>query len=121
MGGEAAEIALNRVALPDAPVLGLRETRESHYARHMTLDQPNASPAPADWYDFQGRQRWWDGASWTENWGPTAAPNSVVVVQQRQGTNHILHLLLSVVTFGLWIPVWVIVATVNSLRAPFSR
>ncbi len=26
----------------------------------------------------------------------------------RKGTNHILHLLISCVTFGLWIPVWVL-------------
>ncbi len=25
---------------------------------------------------------------------------------QRKGTNHILHLLLSLVTVGLWIPIW---------------
>lgn len=29
---------------------------------------------------------------------------------QRSGTNHVLHLLLSVFTAGLWIPAWVIVS-----------
>ncbi len=29
-----------------------------------------------------------------------------LVVARRQGTNHILHLLLSLVTCGLWLLVW---------------
>ena len=32
------------------------------------------------------------------------------VVIFRKGTNHILHLLLAVITFGLWIPVWMIIS-----------
>jgi len=27
---------------------------------------------------------------------------------QRPGANHILHLLLSLITAGLWIPIWVL-------------
>ncbi len=30
-------------------------------------------------------------------------------------TNHILHLLVSIFTIGLWIPVWVIVGICNSI------
>ncbi len=29
---------------------------------------------------------------------------------ERKGTNHILHLLLSVFTFGFWVIIWVLVA-----------
>jgi hypothetical protein len=31
-------------------------------------------------------------------------------------TNHVLHLLLTLFTFGLWAPVWFIVALYNSNR-----
>lgn len=33
---------------------------------------------------------------------------------EKYKTNHILHLLLSVLTAGFWIPVWVIVAISNA-------
>lgn len=32
-----------------------------------------------------------------------------MVLAERQTPNHILHLLLSVVTVGFWIPVWLLV------------
>lgn len=44
-------------------------------------------------------------------------PGQVVMVHGKR-PNHILHLLLSVVTFGLWLPVWLIVAaTTREQRA----
>lgn len=33
-----------------------------------------------------------------------------------QNTNHILHLLLSVVTVGWWVPVWILVSLSNSIE-----
>ena len=33
--------------------------------------------------------------------------------RRRYETSHILHLLLSVVTVGFWIPVWIVVAIIN--------
>ncbi len=35
-------------------------------------------------------------------------------------TNHILHLLLSIVSAGIWLPIWVIVALVNAFRSDVS-
>ena len=32
-------------------------------------------------------------------------------------TNHLLHLLLSLVTLGVWIPVWIVIA----FSSPFRR
>ncbi len=32
------------------------------------------------------------------------------VLAVRKGTNHILHLILSLVTIGFWIPVWIVCA-----------
>ena len=37
-----------------------------------------------------------------------------LVLAQRQKQNDILHLLMSLVTAGLWIPVWIIMGMVNS-------
>lgn len=36
-----------------------------------------------------------------------------VVVQQKRGVNHGLHFVLTVLTFGLWLPIWLIVAIAN--------
>jgi hypothetical protein len=38
-------------------------------------------------------------------------PPHIVVHQDRgKPVNHVLHAVLSVLTFGLWLPVWLIVA-----------
>jgi hypothetical protein len=31
-------------------------------------------------------------------------------------TNHVLHLLLSILTFGIWIIVWIVLAYLNSVK-----
>lgn len=38
-----------------------------------------------------------------------------MVLAEKQTPNHILHLLLSVVTVGFWIPVWLLVAIGSDL------
>ena len=40
----------------------------------------------------------------------------LVTMVSGKKTNHILHLLLSVVTLGLWLPVWLIVAAFGGER-----
>lgn len=37
-----------------------------------------------------------------------------MVLAERQTPNHILHLILAVVTAGLWIPVWILVTIFTS-------
>ena len=69
--------------------------------------------APAGWYPTREGQRYWDGRQWTEQLAPPAA-GVVVVGRDPYETNHVLHLLLTVFTFGLWAPVWLVVAVVNS-------
>jgi len=32
------------------------------------------------------------------------------VLVKRPGTNHVLHLLLSIVTMGFWLPIWILVS-----------
>lgn len=78
-------------------------------------DAPTPVPAPTTvapgWYPevATGRQRWWDGTKWTDY-----APAPQVVVVQKKQTNHVFHLLMSIITLGLWIPVWIIVAIANA-------
>lgn len=76
------------------------------------IEQP---PPPAGWYPFDAtRQRYWDGTAWTDNYAPAVTQPAVVVVPGRRGTNHAFHLIMSIVTIGLWIPVWIIVSIANS-------
>lgn len=80
----------------------------------MTDLEPQPA-VPAGWYVQGHQQRWWDGVQWTDNFAPLAAPVPQVVVQQQpRRTNHAFHLIMSIVTVGLWIPVWIIVAIANS-------
>jgi len=80
--------------------------------------------------------RYFDGAQWTENRAPmqprrqqphpTAAqpiivnqqfaPQAPPVVVYTSGTNHGLHLVLTLLTCGLWLPVWIILVIVNGGR-----
>jgi len=36
---------------------------------------------------------------------------------RRKGVNHVLHLLLTLVTLGLWLPVWVVLSAMNNERS----
>lgn len=72
---------------------------------------------PAGWYTVaDGRTLWWDGHRWTivpepgQAVQPTRAVTSVPVQ-----TSHTFHLILTLVTCGLWAPVWAVVAVLNSL------
>jgi hypothetical protein len=40
-----------------------------------------------------------------------------MVLAEKQTPNHVLHLLLALVTVGFWIPVWVIAQIMSELRA----
>lgn len=42
--------------------------------------------------------------------------DKLVLLAQKPKTSHILHLLMSVVTAGFWVPVWVIVALINQQK-----
>lgn len=81
---------------------------------------------PAGWYDDgSGRNRWWDGAQWTHHFAPVAntqqpaVQQSTVVVPQRKmyKTSHGFHLVMSLITLGLWLPVWLIVGLYNAAKA----
>lgn len=38
------------------------------------------------------------------------------LLSKKKSTSHVLHLILSIVTVGFWVPVWVIVALSNSIE-----
>ena len=95
------------------------------------------NPVPAGWFDDQqnpGMLRYWDGQAWTDHRAPRPAPQpqapvyqapvervaapAQVVVEQRRvyKTSHAFHLIMSIVTIGLWIPVWIVVGLMNAAR-----
>jgi hypothetical protein len=77
------------------------------------------NPSPG-WYPDPGGQsgqRYHDGRRWTQHFVPTppaapapAAQAVAVAVAGGGGTNHALHAVLTLLTCGLWLPVWILVA-----------
>jgi hypothetical protein len=90
------------------------------------LTSPSSNP-PAGFYDHNGRQRWWDGAQWTDHYqtaaavptaiapapqpvhvtGPATAASlnvkrEVVYNRQQKGHSIVKHIFLG--GFLLWIP-----------------
>jgi hypothetical protein len=76
-------------------------------------------PSPG-WYPDPGGQpgqRYHDGTRWTQHFVPTppaasppAAQAVAVAVSGGGGPNHALHAVLTLLTCGLWLPIWVLVA-----------
>lgn len=92
---------------------------------------PSTAPpvAPPGWYpDPQGApvQRYHDGTRWTSHTAQPAQPAPpqqhgatgqasmaqavAVTVQTGAGPNHALHAVLTIVTCGAWLPVWILIA-----------
>jgi hypothetical protein len=98
----------------------------AHDPRHITPQDVQMSyPAPAPqpgWYpDPSGApgQRYFDGAQWTLQ----APPPPTIVINNvgapapfyvTTGPNHALHLVLTLLTCGMWLPVWLLIAIVGS-------
>jgi hypothetical protein len=73
-----------------------------------------AAPPKANWYQsptHPGFYERWNGTEWTGEIIPTEK------FAKRNQTNHTLHLILSICTLGLWIPVWIVVGIVNTIAA----
>lgn len=74
------------------------------------------TPAPGWYQDSSGQpgQRYHDGRRWTEHFVPTApsapAPVVAVAVSTGGGPNHALHAILTFLSCGLWLPIWILVA-----------
>jgi hypothetical protein len=82
------------------------------------MQQTPQGQTPPGWYpDGRGAVRWWDGNRWTGHVQPRP-PVAVVPVAQPlpkryvtrgvSGTEHLIHLVLTVATCGLWLIVWLI-------------
>lgn len=98
---------------------------------------PTTPAVPAGWHPHPqnpGLLRYWDGQAWTDHTAPThqpagpAAPVAQqpqqIVIQQSNNmgggygprTNHALHFVLTVLTGGLWLVVWIPVAISNNAK-----
>jgi hypothetical protein len=74
----------------------------------------------AGWFpDPSGQpgQRYHDGQRWTQHFMPTPppivsapAPAVAVAVSSGGGPSHALHAVLTFLTCGLWLPIWILVA-----------
>lgn len=84
---------------------------------------------PPGWYpDPSGApgQRYFDGQQWTYQAPPQSPPQQLVVINNTvsaptpfvisAGPNHALHLVLTLLTCGMWLPVWLIVAIASPSR-----
>lgn len=84
------------------------------------------TPQPGWYPDPSGTgQRYFDGTAWTAQHVPPPPPSSIIInnvvnttpaVVVDSGPNHALHLILTLLTCGMWLPVWVIVTVVTSGR-----
>lgn len=75
----------------------------------------------AGWHPDPGGQpgqRYHDGRRWTEHFVPTPPPMPAqptaapiaVAVSNGGGANHALHAVLTLLSCGLWLPIWILVA-----------
>ncbi len=115
--------------------------------QHASPSTPAVGSTPAGWYQDPygpaGQYRWFDGAQWgaqtqvaqsppTSGYGYHGQPQyaqTVVVpgsaaaataVSVSAGPNHGLHLVLTILTCGLWLPVWILVAIFGRKRVSVS-
>jgi hypothetical protein len=74
------------------------------------------TPSPG-WHPDPGGQpgqRYHDGRRWTQHFVPTPPPapiptaQAVAVAVSGGGTNHALHAVLTLLTCGLWLPIWIL-------------
>lgn len=78
---------------------------------------------PPGWYiTAEGVERWWNGEAWTETVRatPQSAPAPMptkAITKQPVHTNHVFHLIMTLLTCGLWgLFVWLPMTILNSLR-----
>jgi hypothetical protein len=86
---------------------------------------PQPLPA-AGWYPQGGGLRYWDGQAWTDHLAPPP-PVYPHYPQQRwravgvSGGEQVGHLMLTMMTCGMWLPVWVIIVIVRGRRRYLPR
>lgn len=78
------------------------------------MTQPLPQPG---WYPSgTNLERWWDGQQWGPQTRPTvtAIPRKAVAWVPHQ-THPLFHLIMTVLTCGLWLPVWLVIAIIQSV------
>lgn len=86
-----------------------------------------------------GQLRWFDGNEWTDHFHQQAAVTQPALAQPTiviagggsgaavattvnvKGPNHALHFILTIVTCGLWLPVWIIIAVFGRRRVQVTN
>uniref|UniRef100_A0AB39U1Q0 DUF2510 domain-containing protein n=8 Tax=unclassified Caudoviricetes TaxID=2788787 RepID=A0AB39U1Q0_9CAUD len=106
-------------------VVGYRQPE--HYPTVPVPPPTYSAPAPppaANWYpdpQSPGILRYWDGVRWTEHRSaatPTATATVYNNVNVRGGGSDAgVHLILTILTCGLWIPVWIIIEIIKSISS----
>ncbi len=77
---------------------------------------------PASWHPDPtnpGLLRYWDGVQWTEHrQAQTPVATATVYNNVRVsggGSDAVLHLLLTIFTCGLWLPIWILIELVKAI------
>lgn len=75
----------------------------------------------AGWYPdprAPGVQRYWNGQAWTESVAAQQQQTPMwAVTESKRHTSHTFHLLMTVLTFGMWgVFVWLPMTVINALR-----
>ena len=79
-------------------------------AGQKTKAEPGWYPCPTGW---PGILRYFDGDQWTGYWYAMSQPVGVVASPP---TDHLLHLVLTILTCGMWLPVWMFLAIFGSRK-----
>jgi len=102
------------------------EAISGHAATPAPLPPTDAQASPG-WYPYgDGTTRWWTGVNWVassilQDNGPRPAASepqprmAFVVPPQRAPMNHTFHLIMSLITLGLWLPVWALIAVLRAV------
>ncbi len=82
--------------------------REEQHPTVLVERSASSATWQAGWYQTDHGWRWWDGARWTQPY--VAPPEQVYSEAAYVGLSNgeiLLHLVLTLFTCGLWVPVWV--------------
>lgn len=106
------------------PIRENADTTPAVYYSVTSLGQSDSPPpvTPASWYPdpvSPGVVRYWDGLRWTEH-RQAATPVATATVYNNvhvsdHGSDAVLHLLLTIFTCGLWLPIWILIEFVRAI------
>jgi hypothetical protein len=88
---------------------------DSGFASAMPPRRP-----PPGWYPTSQGFRWWDGTQWGSRHHAQPFPPPLVYAAAPRGmtpAEHVLHLVLTFFTAGIWAPVWIFLAWRKRNRA----